>query len=620
MTDLSNPPATKLVYDGDWHHANGAGMYEYQRSTSTNKSAGATVSYTFTGSGLDIIGSGEGDARLDAYVDGEIVEPNARTQRSGQFHTPYTLRGLECGEHTVTLEVTSGEVTVDAVGVISTPAEEPVATDELETELAKAEDIERSEDFTDPAWSALQNAIASAHAAVADPAGYALDGEGAQALIERLRAGSAPLWSQITDIEPVHVATPIGTEPDLPETVTATLVDDSTREIPVEWDVSELDLTDPWSSQEVPAVYGSADLSGYVEVVPEGAVAFADINGTAAGELERLSPAHEAIAELLGEDLLNEDADQPFDGTWGHFGRDSDGNDEVNFKGIEPGEYNKLTTTGIYTANPKGSELGYTVTLPAGEYTLTAGSHSWWADYSRTADVVLTYDGEDHVVDTVTLDRSSPNQVLSYPVTLESDGELTFTLRNTSDESPMLSWVGVAEVSEEVSLVGIEVASLPDKTTYTEGEELDLAGLEITAAYSDGSRETLDTGDVTVTGYDPTTVGEQTLTVTYESGEDTHTATFTIVVEAEDNDDGDENGDGGNNGDDGNGDSDDNGNDESGDDDSNGDGDNGDEDPSTSDDPDDIPNTGANIGTLALLATLIAAAGAALLIRNRTTR
>src|SRR5690625_2487589 len=646
MTDLSNPPATKLVYDGDWHHANGAGMYEYRRSTSTNQSAVATVSYTFTGSGLDIIGSGEGDARLDAYVDGEIVEPNARTQRSGQFQQPYTLRGLEFGEHTVTLEVTSGEVTIDAVGVISTPAEEPVAPDALETELAKAEEIERSEDFTDPAWSALQNAISSARAAVADPAGYGLDGEGAQALIERLRAGSAPLWSQITDIEAVHVATWVGTEPELPETVTATLVDDSTREIPVEWDVSDLDLTDPWSSQEVPAVYGSADLSGYVEVVPEGAVAFADINGTAEGDLKRLSPAYEAIAELVGEDLLNEDADQAFDGTWGHFGRNSAGNDEVHYKGIESGKYNKLTTTGIYTANPKGSELGYTVTLPAGEYTLTAGSHSWWADYSRTADVVLTYDGEDHVVDTVTLDRSSPNQVLSYPVTLESDGELTFTLRNTSDESPMLSWVGVAEVSEEVSLVGIEVASLPDKTTYTEGEELDLAGLEITAAYSDGSRETLDTGDVTVTGYDPTTVGEQTLTVTYESGEDTHTATFTIVVEAEDNDDGGENGD------DGNGDSDDNGNDGSGDDDSNGDdgngdddskdpdgntdgdngtgnedgddepaaGDNGDEDPSTSDDPDDIPNTGANIGTLALLATLIAAAGAAPRIRDRATR
>jgi len=46
----------------------------------------------------------------------------------------------------------------------------------------------------------------------------------------------------------------------------------------------------------------------------------------------------------------------------------------------------------------------------------------------------------------------------------------------------------------------------------------------------------------------------------------------------------------------------------------------GNEGPSTSDDLDDIPNTGANIGTLALLATLIAAAGAALLIRNRATR
>src|SRR5699024_6563557 len=114
------------------------------------------------------------------------------------------------------------------------------------------------------------------------------------------------------------------------------------------------------------------------------------------------------------------------------------------------------------------------------------------------------------------------------------------------------------EAAEEVSLVGIEVASLPDKTTYTEGEELDLTGLEITAAYSDGSRETLDASDVTVTGYDPNTVGEQTLTVTYDSDQDTHTATFTIVVEAEDTDNGDDDnvgsGDGGDNGDGGDGD------------------------------------------------------------------
>src|SRR5699024_7795875 len=231
------------------------------------------------------------------------------------------------------------------------------------------------------------------------------------------------------------------------------------------------------------------------------------------------------------------------------------------------------------------------------------------------------------------------------------------------------------EAAEEVSLVGIEVASLPDKTTYTEGEELDLTGLEITADYSDGSRETLDASDVTVTGFDPNTVGEQTLTVTYDSDQDTHTATFTIVVEAEDTDNGDDdngdtdngdtdngdpdhgdtdnedtdngdtdNGDtdhgdddnedaaeGADTSDDGDGDSDDNGDggtedddngngDDSEDPDGNTDGDNGtgnedgDEDPSTSEDPDDIPNTGANIGTLALLATLIAAAGATLLI------
>ena len=46
MNDLADPPATKLVYTGSWKHANGGGMYQYQRSSSISQSAGATVKPT----------------------------------------------------------------------------------------------------------------------------------------------------------------------------------------------------------------------------------------------------------------------------------------------------------------------------------------------------------------------------------------------------------------------------------------------------------------------------------------------------------------------------------------------------------------------------------------------
>src|SRR5699024_10217387 len=157
-------------------------------------------------------------------------------------------------------------------------------------------------------------------------------------------------------------------------------------------------------------------------------------------------------------DLVNEKPDQVFDGTWGHMAHNGAGEEEMHYKEPIDGPYSKLTTTGMYTANPEGSALTYTFTLPVGEYRITAGSHSWWPGYSRTADVVLSYDGSEHVVDSVTLDTDTPSARLTYPVTLAEDGPVTITLRNTSDQSPMLSWVGVSQTAEQSAPVAVETA------------------------------------------------------------------------------------------------------------------------------------------------------------------
>ena len=79
-----------------------------------------------------------------------------------------------------------------------------------------------------------------------------------------------------------------------------------------------------------------------------------------------------------------------------------------------------------------------------------------------------------------------------------------------------------------VTVSSIAMKTQPTKTTYTVGEELDVTGAVITATYSDSS-----TADVTVTsamcsGFDSTTAGSKTVTVTYES----KTTTFTVTVTA----------------------------------------------------------------------------------------
>ena len=53
--DLTPEKNTKLVYQGTWSHANGKGMYVYQRSMSETSEAGASLTYSFTGTGMEVL-------------------------------------------------------------------------------------------------------------------------------------------------------------------------------------------------------------------------------------------------------------------------------------------------------------------------------------------------------------------------------------------------------------------------------------------------------------------------------------------------------------------------------------------------------------------------------------
>ncbi len=118
MHDLAAVPAPKLVYGGGWAHENGKSMYNYQRSLSTSQGAGSTLQYTFTGSGLDILGPNDGSAELEVTVDGEVIDPSATTMASGELYQTFTLRGLGVEEHTVVFRVLGGTLVVDAVAVL----------------------------------------------------------------------------------------------------------------------------------------------------------------------------------------------------------------------------------------------------------------------------------------------------------------------------------------------------------------------------------------------------------------------------------------------------------------------------------------------------------------------
>ncbi|MBN1608197.1 MAG: hypothetical protein JW940_16305 [Polyangiaceae bacterium] len=120
--DLGSPPAAKLIYGGSWSHTNGEDMYNYMRSLSKG-STGATLAYTFTGTGLDILGPNNGSAKLEVTVDGQVVSASANTMASRQCYQTFTLRDLGATAHTVQFKVSSGTLTVDAVGVVAAPSQ-----------------------------------------------------------------------------------------------------------------------------------------------------------------------------------------------------------------------------------------------------------------------------------------------------------------------------------------------------------------------------------------------------------------------------------------------------------------------------------------------------------------
>lgn len=73
----------------------------------------------------------------------------------------------------------------------------------------------------------------------------------------------------------------------------------------------------------------------------------------------------------------------------------------------------------------------------------------------------------------------------------------------------------------------IELSSKPDKTTYNEGEELDLKGAVIKVTDTDGQRFIGVTSDM-ISGYDSQKIGTQTITITYKGQK----VTFDVTVQA----------------------------------------------------------------------------------------
>lgn len=545
MLDLAAVPSPKLTYSGSWSHANGAGMYIYQRSQSISQTADAELEYTFEGTGLDILGPNNGSAMLEVTVDGKVTALSAGTIAAKELYQTFALRGLKYGQHQVKIKVVSGTLVVDAVAVVSSEISGTVDTAALQAAVTAANEVIRQDDYSDRDWKLFTDAQGAAQEALDHPVQYRLDQEGAVQLEARLTSALNQLTTgDIRELAaPQDMATYVGELPKLPAMLEATREDGSKVQVAVKWNLEAVNFNTPYQRVAVNGTYGSLKTIVYVEVVPAGLVYFLDTGVSADG----VTPPYAAIKNLVGDSLLNNKADQLSTGdtVWGHTNTGSN----YNLKGLGGAV---VTTdkaqTGVYSSNTKNTPLIYTLPLSAGDYTITSYHLDWWNNTNRTMDITLSYaDAEGKAVSKTVrtgLVAGSNGAMLNYDFRLPVSGTVKYSVNNTYSQAPLISYLAVAKdkvsvaneqaVKEAKSI--IEGAAYSVKKETANSEEAIQTWLQQTMGGLPGFGETgVTMGDISLTAFQEATddtAGSFSFTVPLSKGkaEADSTASGTITL------------------------------------------------------------------------------------------
>ena len=122
----------------------------------------------------------------------------------------------------------------------------------------------------------------------------------------------------------------------------------------------------------------------------------------------------------------------------------------------------------------------------------------------------------------------------AWSVTNKTDSSATFVFTpseipsniTVADDGVFTKTVAISTaVAPTPNLTGIKI-NTPMKTQFLQGSPLELAGLIVIATFDDGTTTALKPDDYSVSGFDTSKTGEQTITVTAGG----NTATFTVTV------------------------------------------------------------------------------------------
>ena len=411
-----------VVYEGAWaiNNPGGGSADNWYRTMSEASTAGAAFTFAVDGSGFAIMGSNNGSAVIDVYVDGVMKVENAATKAAHTRGEAYILSDLAAGKHTVKVVLKSGTLKVDALNTIG-------------------------------------NRLPAAEGAVTE------------------------VLTKLPALESYVTGSGIGS---LPAAVEVKKTDGTTATLPVDWnvDMNALNANAYGAAEIQGTVKGAVNPLGEKltvsvkigEVIPGDTVVFIDsVAGDPAAVSGGTTESYTLYKKALGSKLLNEAFDQrkTADNDWGLVDTDA------GTKGYSSTA--DKTATGIYgRENKAGETLTYALTLPAGSYILTSAHHEWWGQNRPMTAVVTDAEGN-ALSETATLNLNGSSGDILNKAVFKLDGQKTvyYTVTATGSQAPVISWLGVQRQPAETKVVVTKgLTSVPEalqNTAFTTTEKIE---------------------------------------------------------------------------------------------------------------------------------------------------
>ena len=155
---------------------------------------------------------------------------------------------------------------------------------------------------------------------------------------------------------------------------------------------------------------------------------------------------------------------------------------------------------------------------PQGTVSLNSGATVYTSTTISAINEQLQWSGS--VSGTVALDADGSD-------TLEAGTHTLPWIFTPSDQGNYTNATGtIALTVVENDIVGIGITAMPTKTVYEYGDQLDTAGMTVTATYADGGTATIPVDDLTLSPTTLTQLGDQTITISYAG----HNALLGVTV------------------------------------------------------------------------------------------